>query len=370
MEFTDELLSVGMSSPLTQEVIKEAEIPKEVTDQSISNPPITESKKTQAPFLERDTPPKEPPKKEVIKEELNPEDYSGAALLALQLQKDGVFNKDLKIDKTLTSKELRALAIENFKKDALEIEDELKSQALAKGYDEEDLKYARLLRQGVDREELSTVSTYRQMAAFNAENIDEERLEEHTPLYLSQYFKDSGVKDEKAIKKLVDSEIEEDGGESKIKEANVFYGKLASEEIKRIEYEAAEKIKAAEEKDIKNTTSIKETISKGKIGPYELTVDDQKDFEKYLFESTDEIIGSDGKKHKVPAYYKDLADYNTSTEKQLLMAFLMKRKFTFEDLIEQGKDEDKKDMLDYLDKSTKKIAEESRAEQYEVLFRT
>ena len=358
----DELLSVGMSSALVQEVEKEADIPKEVTQKAAPvAPTVSKEEKVESqskPSQQEGTPPKEP--------EFNPEEYSGAALLALELQKDGIIPKDAKIDKSLSTKDLRKLATESFKKDVSAVEDELKQQVLSKGYDEEDLKFARLLRQGTPREELSEVAIYRQMGSIN---LDEgvESLEEILPDYLTRYYKDSGVKDDKAIKKLVEADMDEDGGETKAKEAKTFYNKLADSEIARLQKEAADREKAEQDKEFAKTSTIKQTISKGKIGPYELTDTDKEDFEKYLFENSEEIIGTDGKKYKVPPYYKDLTEYNNNTEQQLLMAYLMKKKFSLEDIKAIGKEEDKKDLLDFLDKQAVRTVKEARkAEQEDI----
>ena len=360
----DELISVGMSSPLIQEIVKEAEVPKEVTDLDQSK---TEVSKETAPVSKTkpvDSQQDKSQPKESSSEDYS--DYSGAALLALQFQKEGALPKDVQIDKNLTGQDLKKLYQESLKKDVSAIEEDLRNQVLSKGYDEEDLKYAKLLRQGTPQEDLSTVSIYRQMASIDTSDMD--AISGITPDYLTQYFKDSGVKDPKDIKKLVDSELDEDGGESKMNEAKTFYADLATKELGKLEKEALEREKLDKEQAEKQTGDIKATIAKGKIGPYELTDADKQDFEKYLFEATEEMVGTDGKKHRVPAYYKDLAEYNNNSEQQLLMALMLKRKFSFEDIMEKGKEEDTKDMLDYLNKDTAKTVKESQKTNYDFLL--
>ena len=361
---SDELLSVGMSSTLAQEVVKQADIPQEVTGDEPKPSPPASKEQVETPRSSKERSEPEP--------EFNPDEYTGASLLALELQKDGIIPKDAKIEKNLSGKELRQLAKESFKKDFNQMEQELKEEVLSKGYSEDDLKYARLLRQGVPQEELSQISVYQQMASINLENgIDD--LEEVLPDYLSQYYKDSGVRDAKAIKKLVEADIDEDGGEGKAKEAKDFYNKLALKEISRVEKEAKDKEAAIKNQEVEKTNAIKESISKGKIGAFELTDAEKDEFNKYLFENTEEIVGSDGKKYKVPPYYKDLSEYNQNLEQQLVMAYMMKKKFSLEDVKSMGKEEDKKDLLDFLDKqarSTAQHAKKSELENFEVLIQT
>ena len=365
----DELLSVGMSSALVQEVEKQADIPKQVTEMATPvASPVSKEVKVEPSHSQSDnksdTLPKEP--------DFDPDEYSGAALLALELQKDGLIPKDSKIDKSLSTKDLRKLAKESFKKDVSAVENEIKQEILAKGYDEEDLRFAKLLRQGVPQEDLSSVAIYRQMGSINLDKGVED-LEEVLPDYLTQYYKDSGVKDAKAIKKLVEADMDEDGGEEKAKEAKTFYNQLADKEMIRLDAEAKAREKATQDQELAKTSSIKQTISKGKIGPYELTEDDKSDFEKYLFDNSEEVVGNDGKKYQVPAYYKDLTEYNNNVEQQLMMAYLMKKKFSLEDVKAIGKEEDKKDLLDYLDNQTKKHSQEakqSQTENFKVLLRT
>lgn len=369
----DELLSVGMTSPLTEEVMRDANIPQEVKEDTQA--PLeskTDLKNVPRGTKQSENGSREPKldQSEGKKDTQSPDfkDYSNAAILAMQYQKEGIIAKDVEIGKDISAKDLKQILLESAKRESSEIENEIKQSLFEKGYDEDDLKYARLLRTGVDERELSGVSVYKQMAELDFDFEDSE-TEQYIPRYLEQYFKDSGIKDAKAIKKLVESEIEEDGGEEKVKEAKEFYGKLYSTEIDRLQKEAEAKEAQKEQLESKRTSLIKDTISKGQFGPFELTDEDKDSFSKYLFNSTEEVVGEDGKKHKVPGYYKDLMEYNQNTEQQLLMAYLMKNKFSFDSIFEKAKEEDKKDLLSFLDERTSQSNTQGSDFNPEIIFK-
>jgi hypothetical protein len=329
----ESVFSVGGGDPFATDLITtEPEEVNSIEHLFGTKPKAGDSSKDTSGEVVKETEKKEAPVKEVeAKKEDTPakEGTSAAFILAESWKKEGTLPKDLEINEKITAKELKAILVENAKKEASE---EIRAEYETK-YEPSVLETAELLSKGIDPEDLKEVNVYKRIASLELPD-DEEQALELKERAIQAMYKDKGLSDSK-IKRLVEDALEEDEGESEFLAAKKHF----SDKGKEIEQKLIKEAKEREDNELstqdKITTEIKALIKSGEV--YNTSNDeDKKALEDFLFSNTETIKTPEGKVLKVTPYHKKLQEYGSDLKKQLVFAKLLMNDFDLKDIETKG----------------------------------
>jgi len=223
--------------------------------------------------------------------------------LARHWQKEGYLPEDVDIDKDISDADLSELYRKSKEQSiAQEIEQKKVEELKQKGYTDEDLRTARLVKQGIDPRSIIEADNFEALSKVNIPEEGEERERMQRQLLAIDY-KNQGITDEKKIERLIDISVQEGEIDDEVEAARSRFAQLS--EKKRKEQE--DSIKKREEKRArdqkKNIERVKSYIKSRKVGEEEFP---EKVMDKVndAFFKKNEVFEVDGKKVKGTLWQK------------------------------------------------------------------
>ena len=317
-----------------------------------------------APEIEEDEIVTEPPAEEVddsgeeeVIEEPSFGEKTGSALLAEYYKSKGLLPDDYEVPTNLTSEQL-AEAFEGHvgKRKAEEIEDEYRS----KGYDEQLIEYAAIIRQGGNPEDLQAHAQYNMLAEFDTDDAEDMKK------VVTYMYQDKGLK-EREIKRIIENADYDDDLTELFKEAREYFGEKRDSYLDEVRSNLLAEKERQEQERKKVVEQYKGVIRKKAFGELQINDDDAKRFERDFLEPTERHIvkNADGTSTpmKITKYQKAMMDIQQNPEKTMEIAYYIlygfkpvKEKARAEAMSELDKVLNPKEVI-----RTQKVAKEAKA---------
>lgn len=252
--------------------------------------------------------------------------YGGIARLLMQ---DGYLPTDYEI-KELNGEKLYKDIVDRLKQESvIEAERELE----AKGYNEETLKYASLIAQGVDPAILNETVQFKMLSEIDSSDAD------NAEFLVRQMYQHKQYSD-KDTERILTKILEDDSLGSSVSEAKEFFEKKYKSSIKQKEDEHNRFVEKQKEDHAKYKETVKKVVFENSIPGLEKQVEKDQ-FLKDLFEPTEVYEYKEGTKtvrSKISKYQKLRLDFDNDISKQLILARkILLGDFNDSEAFEQGR---------------------------------
>ncbi len=252
--------------------------------------------------------------------------YGGIARLLMQ---DGYLPSDYDI-KEIDADKLYKDVVDRIKNESVvEVERELES----KGYDEETLKYASLIAQGIDPSILNESVQFKMLSQIDGTDAD------NAEFLVRQMYAHKKYSD-KDTERILTKILEDDGMEASVAEARSFFENKYTSSLKEKEEETKKYIEKKEKDHSEYKEQVKKVVFENSIPGLEKQ-SEREQFLKDLFEPTEIYEYKDGTKtvrSKISKYQKMRLDFDNDLSKQLILARkILIGDFNDSEAFEQGK---------------------------------
>lgn len=223
--------------------------------------------------------------------------------LAMHWKKEGYLPEDVEVDEDISDAELSELYRKS-KEEPLrqEIEERRIEELKGQGYNDRDLRNAKLISQGIDPRDIIEADNFEALARVEMPEDEEQRLDMQKRLLTIDY-RNQGIKDEKKIERLIDISVKEGEIDDEVDAARQRFAQTAEQRRKDQEAKVAENEKKAKERREKNVERIKNYIKEEKVGEDKFPKRVMKKVENALFKN-DQVFEINGKKHRGTLWQK------------------------------------------------------------------
>jgi len=203
--------------------------------------------------------------------------------LASQLKADGELPEEFEINESVSAADV----YENYKKSLredieTEVTQKVYSELAKQGINELDLKYAKLIRSGVDINSLSDASRYENFSSLDLEKAsDQEKIE-----VIQQMFSEKKIS-KRAVEKLIETAELDDDLDSLAEEAKAFFGEKRDYIIDAQEKAAQQQEEQKRALEQRNIKIVEDSLKKGKLLGEDIP--DVKEFKKGISERNQSV---------------------------------------------------------------------------------
>jgi hypothetical protein len=239
--------------------------------------------------------------------------------LARQLKEDGILPEEMEVDEDITYDKL-VEAYRSRMENPLrqELESQVIQEALNKGWNEQDLFYARAYSQGVDPRMFQPAERMRQYGSVDVDKLDDKASME----VVKSMYQFKGTSDADA-EILIQAREDSDTFDQLVKEA-VDYHKQGYTEWKTQEDQRAAAYQAEQIAQRNAVQSkVKTILSERKVAEFSMTKEQAEDLYKDIYEAN-ATVEVEGQLQRVPEINKFLHEFTNDVELQIKLYMLHK----------------------------------------------
>jgi hypothetical protein len=215
--------------------------------------------------------------------------------IAKELKRDGFVSDDFEIDEETTLHDVYSHLKDNLQESVVEeLQTQAYNQLIELGYNDQDLKFAKLIRSGVDMNMLSDISRYESLSNIKPDEAPQDALES----LIQEYYKDRKWNADEISEKLEDLKLDDNMLDVAEKAKKYFKSKYATT-LENHEATAAQQRAHQEALQKQRLQYVEELLDKGDLLGEKIT--NKASFKKALYQQT-HVAEIGGKEYPVSEY--------------------------------------------------------------------